>query len=53
MNELHITGAGRHSDDLILVELSDGKSLTFSLKKLLTLVPDFAATPEDAEKDDA
>ena len=53
MADLHIVGASTQRKDLILIELSDGRSLAFSLEKLLTLVPDSVVTPEEAEKDDA
>ena len=52
MEDLHLVGAALENDEEILVELSDGRSLTFSLAKLLTLVPDTVATLEGAEEDD-
>lgn len=52
MADVHLTSAALESRDEILVELSDGRSLTFSLEQLLTLVPDGVVTEEDAEKTD-
>lgn len=50
MADLHITLAALFRRDEILLELSDGRSLTLSLAKLLTLVPDSVVTEEDPEK---
>ena len=52
MTELHIIGAGLETTDEIAIELSDGRTLTFSLEKLLTLVPNAVVTDEGAEGDD-
>ena len=53
MADLHVTSAGVLHDGEIVVELSDGRTLTFSVEKLLSLVPDSVATPEDVVDDSA
>lgn len=50
MTNLHITGTDFLRGDEILIQLSDGRLLTFSLQKLLTLVPDSVTTEEDAKE---
>lgn len=49
MNELQIKSAGVQHRNEILLELSDGRVLTFSLEKLLTLTPDVELTPGSPE----
>ena len=53
MADLHITSVGLLREDELVMELSDGRSLTFSLEKLLALVPNAVVNEEDATKDDA
>ena len=49
MRNLRIGNVGIMSENKILLELSDGRTLTFSLQKLLTLVPDETITDRDED----
>ncbi|MGI4827580.1 MAG: hypothetical protein ACRYFU_05235 [Janthinobacterium lividum] len=53
MADVHILDVNRQPVDDIIVELTDGRALTFSLQKFLTLVPDAVTTKEDAKKLDS
>lgn len=46
MEELHMTSAGMLSEDEVVIELTDGRTLAFSLEKILTLVPDDVTSDE-------
>ena len=53
MADLQITGVDRLESNRIVIQLSDGRALAFSLQKLLTLVPDEVVTGEGTKSTEA
>lgn len=51
-DDLHITSVNIMHRDKVIIDLSDGRTLLFSLVDMLTLVPDEVYTKADAEVDD-
>lgn len=49
MSDLRIHNVGVQHRNVILLELSDGRVLTYSLEKLLTLTPDEELTGDNPE----
>ena len=53
MNALHIKHADILHGDEMIIDLSDGRTIVLSLKKLLTLTPDSVTTEGEETAEDA
>lgn len=53
MSALHIKNANILHGDELIIELTDGRTITLSFEKLLTLIPDSVMTEEEAAADNS